>query len=1149
MNMRHLVLWLTALLLPLRVPAPIIPNCADCDISDMALVTAGTHVQAGGVALGYLICQVQGGLPAAAGPDPTFAVYRKDGLPTDPSTYVRVGILQSVTDPATVTALLQRSWTLRPDLSPTAQEGSLSGKLDQMFGSLSNGVSGQPLAIKLANVISAARSDAAYRGQLQLLGKTFPGVNLCLGQGWAGSIPAGNRSTFEIRLRDPATGGDLAVVGRVTLDPTAPPVALPAPGFPVDAGVDVSSVALPATAFSTFRTNGVNEAKSIAAFGQQVVQLQSQRVNRAVRIRWSTPDPLRQRSVLQNGYSLWRIPSAAAPAAWIGGASGPTLAALQSAGATRVNALPIATPEDLTAAQAADPANTATVFLTDQVDAGVVLTGGFAEFAYFVTAVDVLGRDGAVSPGTRLAVFNRMPPAAVKGLEVDNVYDWSAGVGKQRLRLRWDPVPTTAETGTVEYEIHRWRTYDGAQRSLGADPVATSATTAFTDDIVGSPNEADANKSFWYTVRGVRTVSAGPYGTRRIRGGHSAPVFGVIRDREGPGLVGGRMRIPCKRPRVEALPPVIRPGDTSEVGRRIPVTLSCRRLKPDLVWAEFSYKDPNDTSGAGPIVLARVAFDGTGIAEHKLAFDAETFGQTGPTLAHIRCRVGADTGAISPVASASTAGLGKDGRVLNVVIPFQADLVVVLVDSRQGCPEGGDPSPVDEGTGLTTSPDGEVQVPAGTREVKFYRRVDDGPMTFIYRAEVPESTAVQSVPWQDLNPMPINGGRICWYAQAYDRDGNAGPYLRIDCEEFPSLALPVPYLDRIVANPPSGSTRTLRLKWTCPPQGVDRFRVFISQDGHLPPSNFGVDELKSNAATGSGELLPDEGTKRFGIYETSRVTGRFAGEANSATENPAPAEFTIDLPTENGSVYTVAVQAVSADSTLGEVGNVRSGEWSETLTAAVTVPWPARPVPPEYKPDWLFLGPSDPASLQTYAASAALEAKVLSPAETGNFDGVGVSIGRLLYPTRTQPDGKGQVTLTNLRINPNRNIYRTSEDGLDPDPLFPCALYRYRIASAADSGVRNDLVQVTPLMESIAYGFVDSGGKPLAGGPNTRIYDPFIRLVYGGSVANQAVMNLFLTDTLPVLRGATYRYVLVRFDPTSKEPRDMIRVSNPVTVP
>ena len=61
MNMRLLVLGLVALLLPLRVPAPIVPDCADCDISDMALVTGGTHVVAGGGATGYLLCQVQGG--------------------------------------------------------------------------------------------------------------------------------------------------------------------------------------------------------------------------------------------------------------------------------------------------------------------------------------------------------------------------------------------------------------------------------------------------------------------------------------------------------------------------------------------------------------------------------------------------------------------------------------------------------------------------------------------------------------------------------------------------------------------------------------------------------------------------------------------------------------------------------------------------------------------------------------------------------------------------------------------------------------------------------------------------------------------------------------------------------------------------------
>ena len=44
-------------------------------------------------------------------------------------------------------------------------------------------------------------------------------------------------------------------------------------------------------------------------------------------------------------------------------------------------------------------------------------------------------------------------------------------------------------------------------------------------------------------------------------------------------------------------------------------------------------------------------------------------------------------------------------------------------------------------------------------------------------------------------------------------------------------------------------------------------------------------------------------------------------------------------------------------------------------------------------------------------------------------------------------------------------------------------------------------------------------------------------------------MNMFLTETLPVVSGSTYRYVLVRFDKDSKEPKDIIPVTNPVTVP
>lgn len=1140
-------------------PAPIIPNCMDCDVANRSMMSAATFVKSGGSATAYIITQIEGALPEEAGTDPAFTVYRKDGLAAAAGSYAPVGVMRAAVDPATVAALLQRAWSLRPDLTASAQESALSAKLDQMFGSLASSAAGQPVATKLANVIAAGMADPEYRDNLALLGKTFPGVNLCLGNAWAGPVSVAGPATFEIRLRHPVSGEDLAVVGRVTVDASASPAALPAPGAPVNAGVDVEPPSLPATMFAAFRGVPGNNAKAISGFSALSSQLQGQRVNRAVRLRWSTPDPLRQRSILQNGYNVYRLPAGSVPPGWIGGASGPTFTDLIAANPVKVNTLPVLNLEDLDAATAADASNTKTFFIADQVGslqelrpASSVLPGGGAAYVYFVTAVDVLGRDGAVSPGTKVAIYNRIPPKVVRGLEVVNDYTWSAGTGRQRLKLSWDPVPTTPETGTLEYEIFRWTSYDGARRAVGATPIAkvTAGTTAFLDNISGSPSESDAGKTWWYTVRAVRTVSVAGFGTQKFYGGHSAPVFGVIRDREGPGVVGGRVDIPCKRPSVTAQRPVSNKGTSTEVDRRIPLTLRCTRLKDDIVWAEFFY-EPLATSSPGNTVLARIYFDGNDVAEHLLTYDAATFGQAAANIGLIKCRVGTDNGAVSPAAAADTTGLGNDqGTVLEGVVPFIADVVTELVPSAQRCPEGGDPGLVDKGSGKITSTGGSVEVPPLTREVNFYRRVDQGPMTFIYHASLAESTAIESVPWSDPGPLPLNGGRVCYYAQAYDRDGNAGPYLRLDCVDFPTLVTPVPYLERINANAASGGVRTLHVSWFCPPVGVDRFYVYISKDGHMPPSSLGVDLLRDNSAVGDGETLPGEAGKKFGRYESSRVEGAFAGEANSAVTPETPAEFSIDLPADEGSTYTVAIRAVSASSSVGDLSNVRSGQWIEESLVGASVPWPARPLPAKLEPSLYHLGPSDPASVLSFAASTAVDAKVLTLADTGDFDGVGVSIGRLVSASRPQTDGQGgTATFSSERFNPNRGIYRVAIDDTGDAGLFPCALYRYRVANGADAGVKNDMVQVTPLMESVAYGFVDGAGNANAAGANTRIYDPFIRLSYAGQSGAKVLMNMFLTDTLPVVSGSTYRYLLVRFDKTSKEPKDIIPVSNPVTVP
>ena len=318
----------------------------------------------------------------------------------------------------------------------------------------------------------------------------------------------------------------------------------------------------------------------------------------------------------------------------------------------------------------------------------------------------------------------------------------------------------------------------------------------------------------------------------------------------------------------------------------------------------------------------------------------------------------------------------------------------------------------------------------------------------------------------------------------------------------------------------------------------------------MPPASLGVGLLRENSALGDGETLPGEGAKKFGRYESSRVEGAFAGEANSLAAPEPPAEFSIDLPADEGSTYTVAVRAVSASSSVGDLSNVRSGTWVEESPVTASVPWPARPLPAKLEPLFYHLGPSEPASVLSLAASTAVEAKVLTIADTGDFDGVGVSIGRLVSVSRPQTDGQGGTsTFASDRLDPNRGIYRVAIEDSGGTGLFPCALYRHRVADAADPGVKNDMVQVSPLMQSVAYGFIDGTGNANAAGINTRIYDPFIRLSYAGQSGGKTVMSMFLTDTLPVVSGATYRYVLVRFDKESKEPKDIIPVVNPVTVP
>jgi hypothetical protein len=1115
------------------------------------LITGGTHVRNGAAAYAYILGQLEStGAPGPVTIDltkPEFSVYQKDGNPADPGSYRLVGVMRPVVDAATVAALLDRSWLLKPGTSAAAQEAELGDKLDTMFGALSASAKTQDVSAKLSNVIAASLADPKYREDLALLGKTFPGVNMALGNAWAGPVRTAGPTTFELRLRD-ATGEDAGVTARVTVNGAlAAPALLPAPGTPQNSGIEISPTAPPLTAFSDFRAIAGNAtvASGFEAFKEQMA---GRKLNRAVRLRWSTPNELRQRSILQNGYNLWRIPAAALSAHpdWI--SSGPqNLSQIEALGAVKANSLPIMIPEDLTPDQAADAADKETNFFTDSLPKKTVLSGGAEEFAYFATAVDVLGRDGYVSPGVVVPICNRMPPTVVSDLKVINDYNWLAGSGKQRFKLAWSPSSAGPDGGMIMYEIYRWDRYDGAQRSIGATPVATTAATTWTDDIKGSPNATNAHQTFWFTVRAVKVTGSGSFFA-----GHSGPVFGVIRDRKGPGITATWIFRPCLEPGISAKPCISQSVTDTTPGRLIPVTLRCTRMKDGVAWAEFSVKagiNPGDES-----VIARIDFTDSNVVEHVLQFEAAKFVDEGPSLANIRCRAGAANGAISNYVFASPPG-NYAINTASLTLPFETDIATTMVDGDSACPHGGITFPINPWGGYLF-PLGGVQCDPDTSEVKYYRRVNDGPLTFIARkAEAPTTPFVESE-FTDSNPPPINGGRVCYYAQAFDSDGNAGPMVLMKCLVYPPLALPRPVLDKITPNAPAGDgSRSLHIKWSCSPVGVDRFKLLISRSGELPPADLGVDFLQGNAGA-QGVTVDGQSGKTFGVYVSSRVEGKFSGNATAAPPADLPVEFSIDLPVGNGEEFTVAVKALGAPADAvdgysiaeGKLSNVRTGKWTQEDSSSPNIPWPARPLPVKSEATQLFLGPEIKPGIEVLDLAFGMEASLLS----GAFDGIGVRVGRIPAETMA-PQENGIFIFNNLRFNPIRRVFRlhttyTYWDG-SSSSLLPCALYRYRVKNTTDPGLTSDLVQVSPLIESIAYGFVNPAGSADAAGPNTAIYDQFVTFRNLGAENGKTIYGMYLKDMLPVVHGATYRYLLVHFHPETKEPRYVLPIPNPITVP
>ncbi len=1031
-----------------------------------------------------------------------FAVYSKFGEATNPAPYVRRSVVMTQTDARVIEPLLRRGAALGDDLF------KLQDDLLQIFGNLmpSNAIS---RADQLSAVIRGSLTDAKYYQNLMLLARNHAGINLALGMADAELIPPASTQTFEVRVYDMIQDKDIAVIGRVTVTAGSPTV-LPAPGAPV------------------------------------IVPENSPRGDLNVKLRWSMPDPLRRLGLMQFGYNLYRMERTYALGHGWNAATPPPINVLSNLAVTspnivkRVNRAPLTPRKSFSFAEAANvfpPAgDTNTFFIMDDDGRGRsnYVNNGWvngAQFFYYVTARDVLGRDGFVSQGVLATVCDRMPPMPPRNVHVVNDYKYDVGTmtSNQALRVIWKQNINTNDT-TTNYWIYRWTSItqmhalsgDISNHLIGVVAHVPGATfNNYLDVGPTSPKTAtDLGKTFWYTVR------AGDAGAcRQNLSGPGGPAWGVLRDRTGPDAGVGIIEINCLRPLTRYVRSQIFSYREAEP-ENFYFHLTATRLDQRFEWAQF-YCVIRYTSFAGGTTInqtndfGQIYFQGGPSASAWWTPPRSPDGGQYSVSVDIRCRAGLFNGKVSNFAIANQLELPPAGTYAQV--DFEAYTINERLRADQkdrDCREHDPGGPGGSGVSGTNNIGVIIFPTPGSKEYRIYRRVDDGPLSLICDGAISNIFALYEC---FENAPPVNGGTICFYFQLLDEHGNPSPMVNIGCiDTAPVEPLPIPVLTKLT---PTGNTNAagMNISWFCPPYGVDRFEVRIAGSPTPPVTNVTFSSILAFTgappATMTYSNSNGEGTNVFYAYITPKAGPAFG---NNGPQFLVPANIQI------GKTYIVTVRALGKNGNAGEFSNFETFIWGETNVPSPQVPWPKRPLP------------------STNASFFAL-AFFLSPTSsapvlrTSSFEGNGVLVGAANIPRSFVNPGRDGQPPTISAATPY-NPHDALETNAAGQVIFPCALYRYQVPNANFPTVSGDVIQVSPLMEKIAYEVNIVPGKQ----PTTIIWDPFIAVTsVSGQTSN--ALYLWIRDTQPQISGARYRYVLVRL----KENReiDQLIQSNEVEVP
>jgi hypothetical protein len=569
------------------------------------------------------------------------AVFLKNGLPGDPGSFVKIGVVAPEVEVGVLSVLLERGRQLGENLV------ELDGILYDLYRTRTgdkNRIGNEPpsppkppLAEMLSSLLMRATADAETAQLMRVLGMAHPSVKMALGEGWAGPLTAAPGQPVTLEVREWSSAGVGGVVGRVTLT-AGVPVLLPAPGPPV-----------------------------------QVADL-TPKGDLNVKLRWGQDDNLRRQSPLSGGFRVWRVLKSFAVANDVHAAA-PSLNQLKSwvlsSDAIRVTEKPVLAAKLLTLAEAANAAETTTSFLTDDGQRyrknalGQPMDDPLpegAEYTYYVTSLDILGRDGPPSLPGHAIVCRTLPPPIPSDLRVENYWEPNANAttGTQTIQFFWRANTNNTRDVTTYYEIYR----DNDLQKLKSDagkatltPIvegqlhtANDAMMTYLDDTPVTL-AAEFGDTLWYSVRAVHVSPLGP-----IKSDFAAPVMIAKRQREGPTAPSGIVEANCARASVIfASQQIVSPPDLPVNDGLVRVRLLCQRLDPGIAHVDLSVRVGSTTTDLGQHIYG--AEGDWVVADFEVAANA----LPGQALTVI-CQSTTHTGMLSNVKEQLIEHLSSEGR-------------------------------------------------------------------------------------------------------------------------------------------------------------------------------------------------------------------------------------------------------------------------------------------------------------------------------------------------------------------------------------------------------------------------------------------------------------------------------------------------------